>query len=439
MQAKHAIFTRPTWLNKPLLLAFAACWLGGIFDGMDSSLMHLVLPLAITELTGQTLQQASHIAAWVSAVFLVGWMLGGIVFGYVGDKLGRVKAMMLSILLYSVFTGLGGLAHTWQELAFYRFLTGVGIGGELVTIATFVSEVWPKPSRAMAIGALLTSYQVGVFLAGALHWVIPDWRGTFFVGAIPAVLVLVLRSFVSESEEWIEAKRAENHRLAQLATEPTALAQATTHPYRTLFSLAHRRDVLVGSVAFGGLLIGYWASLAWIPSWMAGLPNLPEWGRSVAAMWQGLAAVVGCLLSGWLCQRLGRRWGIAVPALLGIGASAWLFAGHSTFTTEVLVANAVLGLTIGAMQAGLYIYLPELFPTLIRATGTGFCLNAGRLVTAIAVLNMGLVVQVLGGYGQAALAFSASYGLLVVAMLFGRETKEATHPMATTHQWVPSP
>jgi MFS family permease len=156
-------------------------------------------------------------------------------------------------------------------------------------------------------------------------------------------------------------------------------------------------------------------------------------------MWQGLAAVVGCLLSGWLCQRLGRRWGIAVPALLGIGASAWLFAGHSTFTTEVLVANAVLGLTIGAMQAGLYIYLPELFPTLIRATGTGFCLNAGRLVTAIAVLNMGLVVQVLGGYGQAALAFSASYGLLVVAMLLGRETKEASHPMVTVSQLVPAP
>jgi MFS family permease len=410
-------------LSKPLLLAFVACWLGGLFDGMDASLMHLVLPLAVTELTGQTLKQASNVAATISAVFLVGWMLGGILFGVLGDKLGRVKAMILSILLYSLFTGLSGLAHSWPELAAYRFLTGVGIGGELVTIATFLTEVWPKATRAYAVGALLTSYQVGVFLAGALHYVLPDWRVTFFVGAIPALLVMALRSLVSESEEWIEAKQAEAYQAAQ------ADASQATHVsgWQQLLVPPYRREVVVGAVAFGALLIGYWASLAWIPSWMATLPNLPEWGRSAGAMWQGSAAVVGCLSAGWLCNRLGRRWGIALPALAGVLAACWLFLGHQQFSHSVLWANAAMGLAIGGMQAGLYIYLPERFPTLLRATGTGICLNAGRLVTALAVLAMGWVVAALGGYGQAALAFSGAYAVLALAMLFGRDANEVVN------------
>ncbi|MDX1921077.1 MAG: MFS transporter, partial [Candidatus Caenarcaniphilales bacterium] len=147
-------------IGKYHIVVFVCCWLGGIFDGMDSTLMSVVLPSAISELIGSTDKlQVSQIGSYVGAIFLLGWTAGGVVFGYIGDKFGRVKSMIFSILLYAMFTGLSGLAQNWPQLACCRFLTGLGIGGELVSIATFLAEVWPERSRAIAVGALITSYQ----------------------------------------------------------------------------------------------------------------------------------------------------------------------------------------------------------------------------------------------------------------------------------------
>ncbi|MDX2084440.1 MAG: MFS transporter [Candidatus Melainabacteria bacterium] len=415
----------PWWsgINRYHLLVFLGCWLGGIFDGMDSTLMSVVLPVAIGDLIGaRDPQSISQVGSWVTTLFLVGWMLGGLLFGYLGDRLGRVKAMMLSILLYSLFTGLSGLVDRWELLALCRFLTGLGIGGELVTIATFLTEVWPSRSRAMAVGTLITSYQGGVFLAGSIHYVFEGWRTVFFVGALPALLVLFLRMTLKESDRWL-------------------MAQSEAHPskttsdglWRRLFQPEHRRAVVVGSLAFGSLLVGYWASLAWIPAWVQSLIDAQQLqglthARSLATMAQGLAAMVGCTVAGWLCDRLGRRWTLSVAALGAFFASALLFLGNTTFSTIIYGQSAILGFFIGLLQSGLYIYLPELFPTKIRATGTGFCLNAGRLVTAIAVFNVGPLVGLFGGYAAAAFAFSLAYLVTCAAMLLGQETRHRPLP-----------
>jgi MFS family permease len=406
-------FAKATHISGYLWLVFLGCWLGGIFDGMDSSLMQVVLPVALKELThGAPAAVISQVGSWVTGIFLIGWMVGGLVFGYLGDRVGRVKAMVFSILLYSVFTGLGGLATSWPMLAGFRFLTGLGIGGELVTIATFMAEVWPEKSRAVAIGVLLTSYQMGVFFAGAIHHYLPDWRHTFFVGAVPALLALVIRLFLKESDRWL-------HTRAEAEAQQTAVVQPMqlfTHP-------VFARDVWVGALGFGGLLVGYWASLSWIPTWLDQLPGSPDQARSSATMVQGLVAMVGCGLAGPLCDTVGRRWGLVLPALGAMAASVWLFWGHPVFNGTVYWAVAALGMAIGLMQAGLYIYLPELFPTLIRSTATGVCLNAGRLVTILAVFMMATVVGALGGYGKAALTFAMAYSLVVVAMAVARETR----------------
>jgi len=411
-------------------LAFLGCWLGGIFDGMDSTLMSVAGPKAIAELLGHSDKLIiSQTASYVGSVFLLGWMLGGVLFGIIGDKLGRVRSMLLSILLYAAFTGLAGFAHSWQELAVCRFLTGLGIGGELVSIATLLTEIWPAKSRTLAIGALITSYQAGVFLAGGISTFFHNWRETFWIGALPALLVFFLRSGLKESEAWVEAREK------QLKTK-NKLERNAIH----LFAPENRRSLMVGSLAFGGLLVGYWASLSWIPFWINEILQGAGTGneRGIATMYQGLSAVLGCVLAGVGANTIGRRPTIAVSALGCLVASILLFLSCRTFSPFVYMGTTVLGFFIGANQAILYIYLPELFPTLVRASGTGFCLNLGRLVTAVVVFFVGDIIRflstfhwgdgwlghgALSTYALGALLFALSYLIPILAALLGRETK----------------
>ncbi|MEW6364766.1 MAG: MFS transporter [Acidobacteriota bacterium] len=403
-------------LTPYLLVVFVGCWLGGVFDGMDSTLMSVVLPVAVAELIGTTAREAvSQVGSYVSCMFLLGWMTGGILFGVVGDKLGRIRSMIMSILLYALFTGLSGFSQHWIHLALCRYLTGLGIGGELVTIATFLSEVWPERTRAVAVGMLITSYQAGVFVAGSINYIFPYWRHVFFVGAVPAVLVVLIRLTLRESERW------------QAAAERRAEASQV----RALFTQSHRRDVLVGSMAFAGLLIGYWASAAWLPTWIQSLLPGGAVGsheRSTAVMYQGIAAIAGCASAGWICNSIGRRAALILSSTGCFVASAILFQTNHAFSANIYWENALLGFFIGLCQSGTYTYLTELFPTWIRATGTGFCLNAGRLATAISVYFVGTLVKLLGGYANAAFAFAFVYLLTLVAASVGRETRGKALP-----------
>jgi MFS family permease len=417
-------------LSRYHLLVFVGCWLGGIFDGMDSTLMAVVLPVAVSHLTGsQDKATISQIGSWITAVFLLGWTVGGILFGWLGDRYGRVKAMAGSILLYSVFTGLSGMTQSWPELATCRFLTGLGIGGELVTIATFLTEVWPARSRALAIGLLITSYQAGVFLAGGLHYLLHEWRITFFIGALPALLVVLIRTTLKESDRWLSVMHQPSHPQPETQKTPEGDFHLETKPsgvLKTLLQPKYQRSLWVGCLLFGALLIGYWASLSWIPTWIQSLLPLEADGsheRSLATMSQAIAAIMGCSAAGILSDRFGRKLTLAVGFLGSLGASIWMFGGTTVFSSLIYGQSAALGFFIGLVQATLYIYLPELFPTRARASGTGFCLNAGRILTSGAVLVMAPLVALLGGYGAAALAFSGVYGLGALTLFFARETR----------------
>ncbi len=394
------------------ILVFAGCWLGGMFDGMDSTFMSAVQPKAVAELLqGHPELDHKQIASYINAAFLFGWMGGGIIFGMIGDKLGRVRSMLFSILLYAVFTGCAGFSETWWHLALFRFLTGLGIGGELVSITTFLSEVWVERSRAVAIGVLITSYQAGVLVAGLVTRQMEYWRHVFFIGALPAVLTIVLRMALKESEKWRAAKQGSHEDISLLAE---------------VLSPAHRRRAWIGAIAFGGLLIGYWASLSWIPQWVQSFFP-PDYKGNVergnTLFFQGLAAVLGCASAGWLSDHLGRRVTIMVSYTGCFAASALLFLSNDSFSATIYWQVALLGYFIGLAQAIMYIYLPELFPTRIRATAVGFGLNAGRFATAVSVLFVGVIVNALGGYGMSAMFFATSYLIAVIAAFFGPETK----------------
>lgn len=406
-----------------LLTAFLGCWLGGVFDGLDSSLMHLTMPLALKELTGQPIATVAHLGGWITAIFLVGWTLGGFVFGTLGDKYGRIKAMIGSILLYSVCTGLCGLAHSWQELAAYRFLTGLGIGGELVSITAFLTEVWPATSRVQAVALLITSYQVGQLLAGGVNLLVLEWRHAFFIGALPAVLTLFIRRGLNESEQWIEAQRErlQHEALAQAGASSTG----TDHfnPWQQLWQQGCQRDLWVGSVAFTAFLIVTWAAMAWIPSWVSSLPNAPTDARQTQVMIQSACALLGCAVAAFSTQLWGRKASLQLGCAGMLVCMMVLFTGFQHVTPWLYAVGGVFGLFHGLTQSSMYVYIPELFPTLVRMSGTGFCFNVGRLVTALAVVGMGYLVSALGGFAPAALVFGLFNLVAIVALCFGRESR----------------
>ncbi|MBL7999231.1 MAG: MFS transporter [Candidatus Kapabacteria bacterium] len=405
-----------TAITRYHILVFVGCWLGGMFDGMDSTFMSAVQPKAVGELIAHLPGlDKNQIASFINSAFLFGWMAGGILFGMIGDKLGRVRSMLFSIFIYALFTGLAGLSQEWWHLAVFRFLTGLGIGGELVSITTFLSEVWVERSRAIAIGILITSYQAGVLIAGFITRQIPSWRWVFFIGAAPAFLTILLRATLKESDKWKEA-----------GTQSPEHSHGGVSLLGDVLSPVHRRNAIIGAVAFGGLLIGYWASLAWIPQWIQAFfteqyPGNIERGNALIV--QGFCAVVGCASAGFISDRIGRRYTIMLSYAGCFAASALLFLTNTTFTARVYWEIGALGYFIGLAQAIMYIYLPELFPTRIRATAVGFSLNAGRLATAIAVLFVGTIVTNLGGYANAALFFAGSYIIAVVAAFFAVETR----------------
>lgn len=403
-------------LSPYLLLVFAGCWLGGIFDGMDSNLFSVMLPNIMKEILGTTDKHAvSQAGSVITAVFLIGWTCGGILIGLIGDKLGRVKSMVVSILLYSLFTGLTGLAHSIPELAAYRFLTGLGIGGELVSITTLLSEVWPEKHRAFAVGALVTSYQAGVLLSGLVTQVVPDWRWAFFIGAIPALLALVLRLRLKEPEKWQTAKAEDTERKL---------------PLTAIFEVQHRRSLIIGTTAFAGLLIAYWASLAWVPTWIQDLlgPNHVGMEKSIATVYHSIGGILGCLTAGLIANRVGRRLTIVIGAVGAFLVSMMMFKGMTHFSEAVYWGHGALGYFTGILQAIMYIFLPELFPTLIRATAVGFCFNGGRVAGAIAALNVGTLVLLLGGYAESAMAFSYAYLIAALVAFMARETKNQPLP-----------
>lgn len=433
------IFTGVTKLHW---LIFLGCWLGGIFDGMDSSLYMVIQHDALADLLMTTDRTAiSTVGSWIMSTFLVGWMLGGILFGYIGDRFGRVTAMVGSILLYAIFTGVAGLVVEPWQLAVCRFLTGFGIGGELVSITTMLSESWPARSRAVVLGFLITSYQTGVFLAGlvpASIYALGDsvgiapWRLVFFVGVIPALLAIVIRLRMDESPLWLEQQQAlessSSGKQASLSEHVNALGKQVA----VVFEPLYRKDVLLGGIIFGGLLVGYWASLAWIPTWIQDMLGSAGNGteKSWATMLHGLAAVVGCGLAGIVANQIGRRWTIVLSYTGMFLATVWLLLGSTTFSSLIYIQDALLGFFGGLAQAIMYVYLPELFPTKIRASAIGFCLNMGRLVTAIAVVFVGPLVSLFGGYAWALLVFSASYLVAAVGGYLARETLTANGQQA---------
>jgi MFS family permease len=415
--------TRYQWLV--LLVA----WLGWVFDAMDGTIYAMVQKPVITELLGPG-ASASDIGFYSSAVFsvmLIGWAFGGIVFGILADYIGRTKALTITILIYSLFTGLSAFADNWWQLAIFRFITGLGLGGEWAAGAALVAEVWPDRLRARAGGILQSAAAIGFFLAALINLYVGvhSWRYVFLVGAFPALLVLLIRMVVKEPESWVKAQ------------EERRRSKERTFTLAQLFAPKLRRDTLVASALAFVVLLGLWGGTMWIPAAVREIAaTSPEATTltgdaaerylveqaSYGVMLLNAGSLIGYLAFGPLADRIGRRGAFFLFFVGAVILFPLTFLTTSNVNMVFLLVPLVGIFTLG-VTSGFPIYLPELFPTAVRTTGVGFCYNLGRFVTAGGVFITGYLVGALGSYAKAATAVSLVYILGMVVLLFARETR----------------
>ncbi|GAB2603087.1 MFS transporter [Spirosoma areae] len=388
-------------------LGFMLCALAYVFGGTASTLMATYLPMAVPQLLGSTTTaaQVSNVGAWISAAFLYGWMIGGLLFGPVTDRVGRVRALALATGLCGGSMLATAFVPNEYVLLLLRALTGAGVGGILLVATVYLSEVWPMSSRPVALGVLATMFPVGIVATGGLASGFGDWRSAFGIGAVPVVIAILVWLFLPESATWQRERRDTQ----------------TAKP--NLFSVENKGNVISGAVIFGSVLIGLWGIFSWIPTWVQSLLPSGQTGqteRGITMLLLGVGGILGGIVSGFLVARLGPRRTLLVTFAGCILACGLLFLTNRTFTPIIYGELALLSLFFGISQGSLSSYVPALFPAPIRGTATGFCFNIGRLFTATAVLFVGSLVTVMGGYGNALTLFSAAFVIAFAAIWFRR-------------------
>lgn len=366
-----------------------AAWLGWFFDGLDMHLYLLVAPFLVAELiqaASPTDPAVTRTSGWIQAAFLAGWALGGGLFGRIGDLLGRARALSLTILTYALFTGLSSLATTWWQLLIFRFVAALGIGGEWAVGASLLSETWPKHWRPWIAAVLQTAVNVGVVLASTISFALAKFppRYLFLVGVLPALVVWWIRRAVPEPQEWQAARRSAHHR-------PPPLAD--------LFAPGVGRITCLTIIVCAASLTAWWAFMFWSPQQITHLPELAGWTasekRRLASVYFFLligVSIPGNFFAGWLATLMGFRKAIAVMLLGFFGSQfgAYIVARDHV---SLLLWTPWVGFFSGVF--GLFtMYLPPLFPTLLRTTGAGFSYNIGRLAAAAGTVIFGMSARI---------------------------------------------
>jgi MFS family permease len=372
-----------------------AASLGWMLDSMDVQIYALVLVEVMRDL-----QMDPATGGLLASITLLGSAAGGFLFGVLADRIGRTRALMASILLYSVFTAACGLAQTVTQLAVFRLFLGVGFGGEWATGAALVAETWPAEHRGKALGIMQSSWAIGYALAAALTaFLLPvvGWRGVFFAGILPAVITLWIRRRVPEPEIWVRTQ-AEEKRAAGLGLGE-------------VFSSAYRRHAIVATLMNAGTMFAWWGLFTWIPSYLK-LPAA-EGGAGLTVLNSSLWIIVltvgqflGYVTFGFIADRMGRRQAYllyllvaaAVVPIYGAARAPWL----------LLLLGPLVGFFGTGYFSGFGAITAELFPTRIRVTAQGFTYNMGRIASAVAPFLVGRLAQS-SGFASAFLVISAAF------------------------------
>lgn len=391
------------------LFLFLACFFSSTFGGTVSTLMSVYLPVAVKDLLKDgDARQLDNIGAFINSIFIYGWMVGGIVWGILCDRIGRKKSFIYSTCCYGIFTLATAFASTWVQLVVCRFLTGFGVGGVLVTTTMLVSEAFSEKKRAVALGVLSISIPVGIFSAGLINYFIASWRYGFVAGLVPVIIAILSLKYISSGAVVGDMYRRDG-----------AVSVGR------IFEKEVRKNLVAGSLIFGTTLIGLWAIFSWLPSWIqtlvVGSDGQKE--RGIAMMLMGIGGLTGGFISGWIVNAVGVRKTMIICFVVCFALSLTLFKLTHTLSAAVYAQIACMALFFGISQGALSVYIPQLFPASIGATATGFCFNVGRLFTATIVFFIGSLVDLLGGFGNSIFTFSFVFLIgLVVSMLFKPES-----------------
>lgn len=493
--------------NRSRNMALLAAFLGWMFDGFEMGLFPLIGTPALMDLLADGSIASADLEKTVSnwftviiATFLVGAATGGVFFGWLGDRIGRVKAMTFSIFTYAIFTGLCGFATEAWQIALLRFIASLGMGGEWALGVALVNELWTKGNRAWVAGAIGAAANVGYVLVALLSlgmsafigtitgWFTAmgasdelnsylfghgAWRFLMISGAFPAILIFIIRIFVPESDKWEAEKKSGSTShwstpdlngvllgatvamfmiyawspmgfsagWATLITvvgffvviwgfllpvrrylNRSAAAGSMTHESR----LAIRRNLLIGASLAGIALLGTWGAAQHAPKWSASL-NLHGHAAVEVRAWTQLATAFGAcvlaLLTPVVADLLNRRVTYFLCCIFAMASSITFFRTNTEIGTWFFVSAFLMGGLTASLYGFFPLYLPELFPTAVRATGQGFCFNVGRVVAAVGSLQF---VNLVAWFGTPVNAYTILCSVYVVGMVliwFAPETK----------------
>jgi MFS family permease len=399
--------------KRSLTVAFIICYISIMFSGISSMLMSVYLPVAVKDLLGTvTDERMNYISAYINSVFIFGSMFGGFTWGFICDKIGRSKAVIFSTALYGLFTLFTAFSSSWLLIGVYRFVTGFGVGGVIVTTNILIAEIWPEKRRAVALGIVSAAMPVGFIVAGALNNLIPQWRDAFLTGIIPLITSIAAIFVLSETESWKQVNHSTNHEVS-----------------KQIFSRDYKQNLVSGSVIFGTMLIGLWAIFSWAPTWVQSVTSDSDKAnelRGITMMILAMSGLVGSIVSGWIVNTIGMRKTMMMCFIACFIMTAIVFKLNTSVSKITLLEMGLLAFFFGISQGALSVYIPSLFPTKVRASATGFCFNIGRLFTATVVFFIGALVSFLGGYGNAVFIFSFIFLIgFVTTYLSKNESKSA--------------
>ncbi len=468
-----AINDRTPWyrgLNRYQWFVFVVAALGWLFDTMDQQLFNLARKPAVTQLLRDTeVERAVRVetevrlpratpaevksafekeygskvdefSGYTTSIFMIGWAIGGVAFGVLGDKVGRAKTMLITVLTYSVFTGLSALSRGVWDFAFYRFLTGLGVGGQFAVGVAMVAEVMPDRSRPRALGWLQALSAVGNMMAASTNLFLgmleergmvgSAWKMMFLIGLAPAILAIPIMTRLREPQKWKAAASSGPSGAAKLGS----IAELFGDP-------RWRRNTIVGMLlAFSGV-VGLWGigffsfdlgrsvfrkhfeAQGLLPQEIAG--KLTFWS-GIMSLVQNAGGFFGVYAFAVVTQRIGRKPAFAISFVLAGFATVLTFAFLKEFW-QVFVLIPFMGFSLMTLFGGYAIYFAELYPTRLRSTGVSFCYNVGRLVAAAGPTTLGLLTsRVFVGHEEpmrpAGIAMCSVFLIGLLALPFAPET-----------------
>jgi len=413
--------------------------LGWLFDGFETYALILTAATVLRRLDPSApASQVSFLTGATIAITLLGWGFGGILGGIFADYFGRRRTLLTAMVLYAAFTGLTALSWSWSSFLVLRFITGFALGSEWGTGTSLVAEMWPNHLRAKAAGFMQCGLGLGFFIASACWLVIgplgPDsWRYMFLIGVLPALFALWLRRKVPESEQWKRASKQRRALRGRARTELTAQEESYTRLTlrQIMVDPKLRKLTILGCLMSLVTTLGWWGISTWVPAYVAQFAA--HTGRSAVSWssWAGMiyngGAIIGYISFGFIADRIGRK-----PAvLLYFGASLVLTPVLFLWTHSIGLIVVVLVIN-GFFTLGQYtwmpVWLPEFYPTHLRATGVAFVFNAARFVAFLGPLTAGAIISHLGGYGIAATAVGGIYVLGIIVAPFCPETRGRALP-----------